>query len=80
VTLFDAAGLVGVALILCAYAGAQARWLDPLRPRSLLMNLVGASLIMVSMIRAFNLAAFTMEAAWAIVAIYGLVRYALTRR
>ena len=77
---FDAAGLVGVALILAAYAGAQFRRLDPLKLPALLMNLVGASLILVSLAERFNLAAFVMEAAWALVALYGLARLALTRR
>jgi hypothetical protein len=80
VSFFDAAGLVGVALILAAYAGAQFRRLDPLKLPALLMNLVGASLILVSLAERFNLAAFVMESAWAGVALYGLCRLALTRR
>jgi hypothetical protein len=80
VSLFDAAGLAGVALILAAYAGAQLRRLDPLKLPALLMNLIGASLILVSLAERFNLAAFVMEAAWALVALYGLARLALTRR
>lgn len=79
-TLFDAAGLVGVALILAAYAAAQLRWLDPLRPAALLLNLAGAALVLVSLSKQFNLAAFVMEAAWALVALYGLLRLAFTRR
>jgi hypothetical protein len=77
---FDAAGLVGVALILAAYAAAQLRLLDPLRAPALLMNLAGASLVLVSLIDRFNLAAFVMEAAWALVALYGLLRIAFRRR
>ena len=78
--LFDAAGLIGVALMLGAYAAGQARWLDPLKLTALLMNLFGASLVLFSMIHAFNLAAFVMESAWALVAIYGLIRLVVTRR
>jgi hypothetical protein len=77
---FDAAGLVGVALILAAYAAAQLRLLDPLRAPALLMNLAGASLVLVSLRYRFNLAAFVMEAAWALVALYGLLRIAFRRR
>ena len=44
------------------------------------MNLGGAGLILVSLAHAFNLAAFLMEAAWALVAALGLIRVALTRR
>ncbi len=79
-TFFDAAGLVGVALILAAYAAAQLRWLDPVRPAALLLNLAGAALVLVSLTRRFNLAAFVMEASWAAVALFGLVRNVLTRR
>ena len=78
--LFDAAGLVGVVLILAAYAAAQLRRLDPFGPPALLMNLAGSSLILVSLVRAFNLSAFVVEAAWALVSVYGLARWALTRR
>ena len=72
--LFDAAGLVGVALILAAYAAAQLHRLDPTRPPALLMNLAGAGLILLSLTRAFNLSAAIVEAAWALIALFGLVR------
>ena len=76
----DAAGLAGVVIILAAYAGAQLRRLDPVKAPSLAMNLIGACLILLSLIHAFNLSAFLMEAAWALVAGLGLIRLALTRR
>jgi len=77
---FDIAGLVGVVMILGAYVGAQLHRLDPARPPSLLLNLAGAGLILVSMIRAFNLPAALVEAAWALAALVGLVRLLLRRR
>ena len=46
----DAAGLAGVFLILVAYAAAAMGRLDANRPISLLANLVGASLILVSLL------------------------------
>jgi hypothetical protein len=76
----DAAGLVGVASMLLAYAGAQLRRLDPVKAPALLMNLIGACLVMYSLTRNFNLSAFLMEAAWAAVAAVGLLRLALKRR
>jgi hypothetical protein len=80
VSLFDVAGLAGVALMLGAYAAAQLRWLDPLKPPALLINLTGAALVMLSLTNRFNLAAFVMEAAWALVALFSLLRLAFTRR
>ena len=80
-TAFDAAGLVGVVLILIAYAAAAWGKLDPERPLSLSANLIGASLILWSLLAgAFNLSAAVMEGAWALVAAGGLLRWALRSR
>ena len=76
----DAAGLFGVLLILAAYAGAQLGRLDPRRAPALAMNLAGAGLIIWSLTFRFNLSAFLMEAAWAAVAVYGLIRLLVRRR
>jgi hypothetical protein len=76
---FDAAGLVGVVVMLLAYGGAQLKRLDATRPPALLMNLVGSILVLVSLTRAFNLSAAVVEGAWALIALFGLVR-ALTQR
>jgi hypothetical protein len=70
----DAAGLCGVLLILAAYALAAMGRLDPKRAPSLAVNFVGASLILVSLSRAFNLSAAAMEGAWALVSLAGLAR------
>ena len=78
-TLADAAGLAGVLMILAAYAGATSGKLDPKRVTSLTLNLIGAGLILLSLTYEFNLSAFVMEAAWALVAVVGLLRLALRR-
>jgi hypothetical protein len=44
------------------------------------MNLTGSLLVLWSLTFKFNLSAALMEGAWAVVAIYGLVRLALRRR
>jgi hypothetical protein len=79
-SLWDGAGIVGVILMLSAYAAAQVTWLDPVKLPSLLMNLIGSCLVMASLTKAFNLSAFLMEAAWAAVALFGLVRLAVRGR
>ena len=76
----QAGGVVGVLLILVAYAGAQLGRLEPRRAPALVLNLVGAALILGSLAVHFNLAAALMEAAWALVALYGLIRKGLSRR
>jgi hypothetical protein len=78
--LTDALGLAGVLLILAAYAGGQVGRLPATGAPALVMNLVGALLILSSMVHAFNLSAALMEGAWAVVAAFGLVRLALGRR
>ena len=79
-SVWDLAGLAGVALILIAYAGAALGRLDPKRAAALTLNLIGAGLILVSLSRRFNLSAVVMETAWAAVALFGLIRLALRRR
>ncbi len=79
-TLPDILGVVGVLCILIAYAGATTKKLDATQAPALLLNLTGALLILVSLYFDFNLSAVLMEAAWALVAVYGLVRSALGRK
>ena len=67
-------------MMLGAYAAAQLGRLDPVKVPSLLLNLVGSCLVILSLLRTFNLSAFLMEAAWAAVALFGLVRAVLRRR
>ncbi len=77
--LTDAVGLAGVLLILAAYGGVQLRRLDPHAAPALLMNFFGAGLVLFSLLFAFNLSAVLMEAAWGLIALYGLVRLVLKR-
>lgn len=80
-SLTDGAGLVGVVMILAAYAAATLGRLDPERPLALLANLAGASLILLSLLTEdFNLSAAVMEGAWALVALIGLARWSLKSR
>ena len=78
-TLPDILGVVGVGLILIAYAGATTGRLDPKQAPALGLNLVGALLILWSLYFDFNLSAVLMEGAWALVAVYGLVQLVLGR-
>ena len=78
-SLYDIAGLVGVAAILVGYALATTGRLDPKGAPSLAVNFVGASLILLSLTAKFNLSAAIVEAAWALIALIGLIRLALGR-
>jgi hypothetical protein len=72
-------GVFGVVMMLVAYAGIHFDWFDPKKLAALLMNLVGSSLVLLSMIHAFNLSAFLMEASWAAMALYGLAKLVFRR-
>jgi len=76
----DALGVVGVLMILVAYAGAQLEKLEPREAPALLLNLVGAGLILLSLYFKFNLSAVLMEGSWALVSLYGLIKLVLRRR
>ncbi len=78
-TLFDFAGLVGVAIILAGYAAATTGRLHPKGALSLAVNFVGASLILLSLTAKFNLSAAIVEGAWALIALVGLIRLGLAR-
>ena len=72
--LFDLAGFIGVALIIVAYLLLQLEKLQSSSPRYSLFNAAGALLIMVSLIFAFNLSAFIVEAFWFLISSLGLWR------
>jgi hypothetical protein len=76
---YDIAGLVGVGLILVGYAAATMGRLHPKGAPSLAINFIGASLILLSLTRTFNLSAAIVEGAWALIALIGLVRLAIGR-
>ncbi|MBN8480658.1 MAG: hypothetical protein J0L88_03600 [Xanthomonadales bacterium] len=76
----DIAGLAGVALVLVAYLFVQTRHLDARRPTYLVVNAVGAVLVLVSLAYAFNLSAFVIQCAWIVISVYGLVRWWRDRR
>ena len=80
--IFDAAnivGLVGSVIFIAAFAYANAAaqfdklWFN-------LANLIGAVLLLWSLSVHFNLAAFVLEVAWALIALIGLVSAVRQRR
>jgi len=70
----DAAGAVGIALILLSYFGLVAGRLrgDGLIHQS--MNLLGALLVGVWLLYNFSLSAFLVVSLWAVISLFGLAR------
>lgn len=68
----DMVGLVGVVIILSAYALLQSGRLAVRAPIYSAMNLVGSGFILFSLTVDFNLPSAIIEGAWALISIYGL--------
>lgn len=77
--LLNTGGVVGVLMVLLAYAGIHFDWFDPKKATSLLLNFFGSGLILLSMLKAFNVSAFLMEASWAGMALFGLFKLVFAR-
>jgi hypothetical protein len=71
---FTIAGVIGTALIVGAFFGNQQGWLATSDWRYPFANLVGAVLILLSLITEWNLPAAIIECFWAAISIYGLLR------
>ena len=78
--IFDLLGLVGSLIIIAAYFATQRGWVEASDWRFPLANLIGAGLILASLMFAWNLAAFVIEVFWIAISIYGLMRAVATRR
>ena len=77
--LANALGLLGSALMVCAYAYSNiAR--DINFTLFNLANLIGSLLLISSLTVYFNMASMTLEIVWALIALAGLVKTALNRR
>jgi paired small multidrug resistance pump len=78
--LFDLAGFAGVVLIIVAYLLLQLEKLPSSSPRYSLLNAAGALLIMISLMFAFNLSAFVVEAFWFLISLVGLWKSVSARK
>jgi hypothetical protein len=72
--LSDLAGFIGVVLIIVAYLLLQLEILPSSSPKYSLLNAAGALLVIISLIFAFNLSAFIVEAFWFLISLTGLWR------
>jgi paired small multidrug resistance pump len=77
---FDLAGFAGVLLIIVAYLLLQVEKLASTSPRYSVLNAVGALLIMVSLVFAFNLSAFIVEAFWFLISLVGISKAVIRRK
>src|SRR5205807_9630796 len=71
---FDLVGNVGVLLMVIAYLLLQLEKLSGSATSYLLLNTVGAILVIVWLMFRFNLSAFFMGAFWLLISLYGLAK------
>lgn len=71
---FNITGLIGVGLILVAYFLLQVGKLEQRDERYSWLNLIGALMIVVSLLKNWNLPSFVIEIFWIAISIYGLTR------
>jgi hypothetical protein len=73
--LTDFLGNVGVVLIIIAYLLLQLNRIGSNSLSYSLLNVLGAALIIVSLVFNFNLSAFIMETVWVAISLFGIYRY-----
>ena len=73
--LLDIVGVAGVILLVITYLLLQINKLPSSGLLYSLLNAIGASLIILSLLDNFNLSAFLMEAFWVLISLIGVVRY-----
>ena len=77
---YDLAGNLGVLLMVVAYLLLQLEKLSSSALSYLLLNAVGALLVIISLKFRFNLSAFLMEAFWLLISLFGLMKPLFARR
>lgn len=79
-TIATTLGVIGVGMILIAYGAQQVGRMESSSLPYLWLNLIGAILILFSLMYNFNLPAFIIECAWIIITLYGFWKRKNTRR
>lgn len=70
--LHDVVGMLGVGCVLIAYLLLQVGRYESTMIRFSVLNAVGAGLILISLVYAFNLSAFIIEIFWLVISLYGI--------
>ncbi len=74
---YEYVGFIGDGIIIVTYVLLQTEKIRNENPLYSLLNALGASLIIVSLIFNFNLSAFVVEFFWVLVSLYGIGKYFL---
>jgi hypothetical protein len=72
---FDFIGNIGVFFIIISYLMLQLNKVKSSDISYSLMNLLGATLVIISLIESFNMSAFVIEVFWVLISFVGIVNY-----
>jgi predicted membrane protein len=67
--------MVGMACVVFAYFSVERDWLDNKDVKFYLINLIGAILLLISLLINFNLGSFVIEIFWIIISIMGIMNH-----
>ena len=73
-TVYDAIGLAGISLSTFSYARVQWQRDYAKRLSYSLLNVIGSSLLAISLLENWNIASFVSNAIWGIISLYGVYR------
>ncbi len=76
----DLVGNAGVLCILGSYLAAQTDRLDPRGDPFLIVNGIGSSLVLYSLLHSYNQSAFVIQCSWIAISAVGLIRNRIGRR
>jgi hypothetical protein len=71
---YIACGIVGAGCFIATYFTTLQGWLDVGSWRYPAINLLGATLVLISLVDAWNLPSVVLECFWGAISVYGLVR------
>ena len=71
---FDLVGNIGVLLMVIAYLLLQLEKMSSSASSYLVLNVIGAVMVIISLMFRFNLSAFLMESFWLLISLYGLTK------
>ncbi len=68
-------GMVGMTCVVYAYLSVERDWLNNKDIKFYLINLIGAVLLLISLLINFNLGSFIIEIFWVIISINGIINH-----
>ena len=71
---YDVVGFIGAAVFVGTYFANQQRWLASDDWRYPFANLIGAVLILISLVFEWNFPSVVIEAFWALISLYGIAK------